>query len=459
MSTPLRTTLALAFCAVAALLAGCGEPTSSATFVTAPPGPADLGPATGLSTPPPGAVVFDLKYRPQTGGVDDLSYYSFWGYGGLDRETKTNVFLQDVRKKASGLHYVFNQVLAGRRWAAVECQGRQAHALYFDLNADGKLSENERIPPTRKTDRGVEFITPDFMQTAKGGGQRLCRVLLRVEFNEGSSEPNCMWSPAALMEGAATLDGRPARLLLYASEPGAGFDQYGHSSYSFLRGDQPRREPGRYVPRETLSSLIASESQFYHLTVEGRYSNGLPARVLLAKDTSPTGALAVKLVGSNALQASFSSLYLHGAEDDTIFLQLSASKEPLTLPAGAYVLDRGALSYGTSNRLDWEVTFSEGPVVTVKAGQVVEQALGRPTLRVRAIEERQRYNANAAEPATFNQGTRIYLEPRTLGLGGEVFGRFRQSTAARGAKTDRPPRITITGPDGKELLSKKMEYG
>jgi hypothetical protein len=27
------------------------------------------------------------------------------------------------------------------------------------------------------------------------------------------------------------------------------------------------------------------------------------------------------------------------------------------------------------------------------------------------------------------------------------------------AKTDRPPRITITGPDGKELLSKVMEYG
>jgi hypothetical protein len=349
--------------------------------------------------------------------------------------------------------------LTGRNWAAVEYRDRQAYALYFDLNADGKLSENERIPPTRKMNQGVEFITPDFVQPAEDGRQTLCRVLLNVDFYGGSDQPNCMWSPAALMEGSAALGDRPARLLLYANEPGGGFDRYGRSSYSLLLGDEAKPEPGRYVPRERLSSLIASEGQFYHLTLEGRYSNGLPARVLLAKDTSPTGALAVKLVGSNALQATFSSLYLHGAEDRTVFLHLSASKEKLTLPAGAYVLNNGMVSYGTSNRQDWQVTFSQGPRATVEAGQVSEQPLGQPTLRVRAINERERYTGKATESATFKKGTRIYLEPRIVGRGGEVFGRFRQSTAAKGDKTDRPPRITITGLDGQELLSKTMEYG
>ena len=459
MSTPLRTTLAGAFCAAAVvLLPGCGGPIHT-TFVPAPPGPADLGTATGLSTPPPEAVVFDLKYRPQTGGADDLSYHSFWGYGGSDSETKTNLFLRDVRQKASSLHCVFNHALTGRKWAAVEYHRRQPCALFFDLNADSKLSENERIPPTRKTDQGVEFITPDFMQPAKGGGQTLCRVLLQVNFYPGSSEPNCMWSPAALMEGSATLGDRPARLVLYSSEPGGGFDQCGHSSYSLLLGDQARPEPGQYVPRERLSSLIASEGQFYRLTFQGHYSNGLPARVLLVKDTSPTGTLAVKLVGSNALQATFSSLYLHGAEDETIVLHLSASKEKLTLPVGAYVLDSGTVSYGTSNRQNWEVAFSQGPRATLEADQVFEQPLGQPTLRVRAINERERYTAEVTESATFKKGTRIYLEPRIVGQGGEVFGRFRQKTAAKGQMADRPPRITITGPDGKELLSKTMEYG
>lgn len=459
MNTPLRVTVVLTFCAaVAILLPGCGG-SSSITCVAAPPGPADLGPATGLSTPPPEAIVFDLKYRPQTGGANDIAYHAFYGYGGSDAETRTDPFLQQVRKKASSLHYVCNFASTGRKWAAVEYHRRQACALYFDLNADGKLSENERILPTRKADQGVEFITPDFVQPTEGGGQTLCRVLLRVDFYKGSSEPNCMWSPAALLDSPATLNGRPARLLLYASSPGGGFDQYGRSSYSLLLGDQAKVVADGYIPREMLSSLIASEGQFYRLTLQGHYSNGLPARVLLAKDASPTGALAVKLVGSNALQATFSSLHLRGAEDKTIFLRVGASKERLTLPQGAYVLDSGVVSYGTSNRQDWEVSFTEGPCATVKAGEVFEQALGQPTLRVRAIKERDRYTSDPAESATFKRGTPLYLEPRILGQGREVFGRFRQGTPAGGDKTDRLPRITITGPDGKQLLSKVMEYG
>ena len=459
MNKSLRIAVVGAFCAaVAILLPGCGGPTST-TFVAAPPGPADLGPATGLSTPPPDVAVFDLKYRAETGGPDDISYRSFWGYGGSLAESRTNSFLEDVRKKASRLAYEYNRALTGREWAAVEYDGSQARALFFDLDADGKFSENERIPPTRGADRGVQFITPDFEQPVEGGGQTLCRVLLQVDFYAGRSEPNCMWSPAALLEGAATLNGQPARLLLYASNPGGGFDRFGRSRFSLLLGDRAQPEPGRYLPREALSSLIANNGQFYHLTLEGRYSNGLPARVLLARDTTPTGSLAVKLVGSNALQATFSSLYLQGAEDKTIFLRLSTSKEELTLPAGAYVLDSGAVSYGGSNRQDWEVSFTGGPRATVKAGQVAEQALGQPTLRVRAVNERQRYNSRATESATFKKGTRIYLEPRIVGQGGEVFGRFQQGTAARGRKTDRPPRITIADPDGKELLSKTMQYG
>jgi hypothetical protein len=459
MNKLLRVTAVPTLCAaLAILLPGCGRPTPT-TFVAAPPGPTDLGPATNLSTPPPEAIVFDLKYRPQTGGSNDIPYQAFYGYGGSDEETKTNFFLQDVRKKASSLDYVCNFALTGRKWSAVEYHGRRACALYFDVNADGKFSENERILPTRKADQGVEFITPDFMQPMEGGGQTLCRVLLQVNFYGGSDTPNCMWSPAALLEGATTLNGQPTRLLLYASNPGGGFDQYGRSSYSLLPGDQAKPVTGQYVPRETLSSLIASEGQFFHLTLQGRYSNGLPARVFLTKDTSPTGAIAVKLVGSNTLQATFSSLNVYGAEDKTIVLRISTSKEKVTLPVSEYVLDSGIVTYGAQNRQDWEVSFSGGPRATVKAGEVLELALGRPTLRVRAINERDRYTSSAAESATFKQGTQIYLEPRILGQGREVFGRFRHSTVAKGDKTDRPPRVTITGPDGKELVSKVMEYG
>lgn len=463
MKTLLRMTLAFASATTAVvLLSGCEEPpspTGPITLTPAPPGPGDLGPATGLSAAPPEAIVFDLKYRPETGRVGDIPYSSFWGYGGDEGESRTNSFLQAVRKKASQLHYECNDRLPGQQWSAIEYSGRQAIAFYFDLNADGQLSDNERILPTRSAGQGVDFITPDFVQTPEKGRQMLCRVLLRAEFYDSEPEPNCLWSPAALMEGAAKMDGRDARVLLFASEPGGVFDQYGRASYALLLDGESVGEQGGYFPRNTLSSLIKSGNNFYHLKLEGHYTNGLPARLVLTRDTSPTGSLAVKLVGSNALHATCSSLNLSGAEDKTIVLPCSSSKEKVTLPVGAYALDAGVLAYGTAARPDWEVAFSKGPCATVKAGEVTEKALGQPALRVRAVNERERYNSKGKETATFKKGTRIYLEPTIVGQAGEIFTRFRQGPPGRSDKGSRPPHITITGSDGKELLSKTMEYG
>ncbi len=455
----LRAILLSACCAaVVVWLAGCGE-APAPKCVLAPPGPTDLGPAIGLSAPPSNAVVFDLKYRAQTGEPGDISYHAYWGYGGSSEKAESNAFLQDVRRKASHLYYVQNPMFKGREWSAVEHRGRQASAFYFDLNANGKFEDNERIPPTRKTDQGFEFILPDFMQSV-GEGQSLCRVLLQVNFYSRGSEPNCMWGPAAVLEGTATINDQPGRLLLYVDRPGGAFDQYGSSDYSLLLGDAGKISPGQYVPREMLSTLICSEGEFYRLTVEGRRSNGLPARVLLVKDTSPTGTLAVKLAGSNVLQAGLTSLYLQGADDHNVHFRCDCSKDKLTLPVGTYAIVRGEASYGSSIARDWEVSFTGGPAAAIKAEEVCAVGLGQPTLKVRAIEERERYQSNPTESASFKQGTPIYLEPKIVGKGGEVFGRFRQATARSGNdKSDRPPRITITRADGKQLLSKVMEYG
>ncbi|HEY5910428.1 MAG TPA: hypothetical protein VJA21_07465 [Verrucomicrobiae bacterium] len=460
MKEPVRVLLLLTLgLAVVLTVPGCGGPPAT-TCVLAPTGPSELGPATGLSTPPPDTVVFDLKYVAQTGGPGDLQYRSFWGYGGSDAEAKTDPFLESVRQKASGLYYVQHPSFSGRKWAAVEHHRRQATAFYFDVNANGKLDENERIPPTRKTPQGVEFITPDFLTGAESSGARgLCRVLLQVNFWRGNSEPNCMWSPAALLEGTAKLNGQSARLLLFANGPGGQFDQFGSSDYSLLLGDQPTPNPAQYIPRENLSSLIANEGQFYRLTIEGRRSNGLPARVLLAKDTSPTGSLAVRFAGSNSLQASLTSLYLSGVNDKTVFFRIGGSRDKVSLPVGTYALDRGDASYGSSQTRDWEVSFTKGPWATIKDGEVFEVALGQPALKVRAIEEKDRYNSQAVECATFKRGTRIYLEPRIAGKNLEVFSRFRQPEGAGGRTVDRPPKITITDSSGKQLLSTTMEYG
>lgn len=438
--------------AVTAILAGCGRP-GPVTLNLAPPGPADLGPATGLSTPPSGAVVFDLKYLPQTGTKEDISYNSFWGFGNSTEGAKTNSFLQDVRQKASSLYYVQNPAFRSRRWAAVEYHNRRASAFYFDVNGDGKLQENERILPTRQAQQGLEFITPDFTQPLDEGGQVLCRVILAVNFY--GDEPNCMWSPAALLEGHATVNETPARLLLYANRPGGAFDQYGGSSFSLLFGDQQKF--AATIPRETLSSLVAHGDAFYRLSIEGRRSNGLPARVLLVKDTSAIGTLAVKLAGTNALQARLQNIYLNGVNDKTVHLRIDASKQKTPLPIGTYTLSSGVASYGESRDDEWQLSFTQGPWATIKTQEAAEVVLEQPTLKVRAVNESDRYNPEAVECASFKPGASIYLEPRITGKNLEVLSRFQQRQ--NGRYIARSPTITITSTDGKQLVSKAMEYG
>jgi len=94
-------------------------------------------------------------------------------------------------------------------------------------------------------------------------------------------------------------------------------------------------------------------------------------------------------------------------------------------------VDSGTASYGISDTQDWEVSFSEGPHATIQALQTVEVALGQPTIKVRAVEDRNRYNRQAAGKNAFKKGTRIFLEPKIVGAGGEVFGRFRQPRQSR----------------------------
>ena len=262
-----------------------------------------------------------------------------------------------------------------------------------------------------------------------------------------------------MMEGVGKIDGREARVLLFAGEPGGVFNQYGRSSYALLLGGQTVPKETHYFPRNTLSSLIKSGDAFYHLKLEGTYSNGLPARLVLTRDTSPTGSLAVKLVGSNALHTTCTAFNLSGTRDKTIVLPFSSIKEQVTVPAGAYTLDGGVLAYGTGNRPDWEVSFSKGPSTFIRAGETNEQALGLPILHVRAINEQERYGSRAKEMTSFKQGTRIYLEPKIVGQAGEILTRFRQGPADRSNRSYRTPHITITGPGDKEFLSKAMEYG
>lgn len=457
--------LLLVFCLVAVVFAllvvfvvrkrASASPEQFVTLALAPPAEEDSGPVPALPEPPAGAIVFDLKYRPETGAQDDLQYHSFWGFGGSD--DPKDPFIQEARKRAKKLRVVDNFELPGRQRAGVECEGRKAVAFYFDLNADGKLTDNERILPTRKTGgTGVDFITPDFMLKGNDGREARFRVLLRAEFYGSNSEPNFMWSPACVLEGNATINGKPARMILFANGFSGAFERFGSASCAILLGESAKGTQN-YIPRERLSRLVRCEAQFYQMKLEGRRSSGHPARAVLTKDTSPIGGLAIKLASSNSLQTAVSHLSFVGANSPDVYFNLPDLNDKL--PVGAYRLENGTLRYGQKGPEEWQVTFSEGPAVTLVANEQTDVTLGEPTLAVRALDENKRYDRSAKGTTTFKKDARIFLEPKIVGKGNEVFTRFAHPGTQTSPNKSVPPKISITAADGKEVLAKTMEYG
>ncbi|HNQ87470.1 MAG TPA: hypothetical protein PKM73_02410 [Verrucomicrobiota bacterium] len=444
-----------------------GPPIEMAACVPAPPAVEDNAPPTGLTELPPGAIAFDLKYRPQTGQSDDLQYHSYWGFG--RNNEADNSFLQSVRKKAALVTPVHHAMLEGRQWSALAHHRRHVDALYFDLNANGQLEDNERIPPTRKADdRSVEFITPDFQHSYTRGNvsvdnataERVTfRVLLRVAFYGNGDEPNFMWSPAAMLEGTAAVEGKPVRIILFADGFGGQFDRFGSSQCALLPKDpQPGTPPPSvYIPREILSSLMPYNGRFYQVKLDGRRATGHPARAVLIPDTSPVGTLAVKLACAQPVPTRVRNLSLQGADNKTVFFSVN---DPIgKLPVARYNLSRGYLTYGKEDETNWTVSFSQGPVTTLLENQTVEVVLNQPKLEVRAVREQDRYNSDAKTATAFSKGTRIYLEPKIACAQKEILSRFGRLEGEHGRTVDTPPRIRITNAEGKELLAQSMEYG
>lgn len=418
--------------------------------------PAAVGsaqPAVALPELPAGAVVFDLRYRGLSGGKDDLAYNSWWGFGGP--QVKDTPFIAAVRRKAKQVQLVYNSYLKGSEWSALELKGGNATAFYFDLNADGKLTDNERVLPIHADNdpNNYDFVTPDFGIKSAAGAKRPFRLLMRARcYGDPRSPANCMWSPACVMEGTADFRGRSTKLILFVSDFSGDFAQFGRGAYALL-SEAPA--PASYVPREVLSRLINCEGQFYRLSLQGSCEKGKVLRVVLAKDTTPVGELAVKVNGAAALKAKVASLRLAGAEDNSIWFNVAQAQS--RLPAGVYRIDGGYLSFGAQRDDEWSVDFQEGPGLIIDPAHPSQVELGRPVVSVKAIDEKDRYTNNPKESASYRRGATVYLSRVVRGEKGELFGRFSEVSA--GQRSDKKPRIRILNADGKELLSKDMEYG
>lgn len=410
---------------------------------------------TDFPEPPPGAIVFDMKYRSLSGGKDELRYNSYWGFGQRANETP---FLADLKKNVKDFETVYNPDFKGAEWSAIEIKDKKAVALYIDLDANGKVSDNEKVLPIQAessaTTRLTEFVTPDFIMNTQDNREVPFRALLRVDRYDNQVRPNCMWSPSCVLEGTSTMNGQPAKLILFTNGFSGSFKDFGRSSLSLQAG---KEQTGNYVSKQTLSSIINHNGQFYNIEFNGCHEKDSTVRAILTEYTGDTGSLTTQLTGDASLKAKLSSASIAGSKDTTV--RFNIGSEQAKLPTGSYKLSSGYVNYSTENGDKWQLNFSEGPEFTIDADKTCKVELGKPVLSVSAVDENKRYQNDVKEQTVYSDGTNVYISRIIKGKSGELYGRFYQQTENSRSNNAIEPDIKIVDSEGKEVVATKIKYG
>ena len=405
---------------------------------------------TAFPEPPPGAIIFDMKYRGLSVEKNELRYNSYWSFGGGANDTP---FLSDLKKKIKDFETVYNPNFAGAEWSAVEIKDKKAVALYVDLDADGKVSNNEKIPPIQNSEiysnNRTDFVTPDFIMKTRENRQIPFRALLQVVFYEQQARPQCMWSPSCVLEGTSTINDQPVKLMLLTNGFTGSFKDFGRCSLYL--------QAGSYLSRDVLSSIINYDGKFYNINFNGHHGKNSAVRTILTEYTGDTGSLRAQLTGDTNLEAELSSAYVVGSKDTTV--QFNIESEQAKLPTGSYKLDRGYVYYNDKNGDKWRLDFKEGPEFTIDADKTCNLELGKPVLRISAVEENKRNRSDVKEQTVYPEGTNVYISRIIKGKEGELYGRFSQRQKGSPRQIDIQPELKIIDSEGKEVAAAKIKYG
>jgi hypothetical protein len=110
---------------------------------------------------------------------------------------------------------------------------------------------------------------------------------------------------------------------------GGSFTEFGQGSIMLFPAE---RKLEGYLSRSTLSSLIYHAGTFYRLKLQGAHAKDSTVRVVMEKDTTPTGQVAIDVAGPEGLKTRLTGVQLQGATDASIRLYLNAAQP--TLPWG-----------------------------------------------------------------------------------------------------------------------------
>ncbi len=406
-------------------------------------------------------VTFKVQYRGITGKKGDLRSYGGYGFG-TSREDDTP-FIAAVRAQTENELYISrNPYLTDRKMTAIEYKDKEVLYAYFDLNADGKLSKDEKLSPSdvdeanRRGDDTVAFLTPDFMVTDKQGQEVPFRVILWTSFYGDSTKPNITWSPMGLYEGVAKVDGEKMKFYLFPDFYSKSYMKFASSRYALVPTSKKKNE---YLSRRQLSSLIVHDKTFYRMKVKPVEGDNKTLSVSLAVDKSPRGKFAFKIHGKEDFKHRFNNATIRGAEDKTIYFSVSGGMNEL--PVGEYVVSSGYINYGKEKAEGHSTSFQNVPAFSIEVGKTATIELGKAQAKVQAVEVKNRYRGDKKYKTEFPEGTDVYVDVVFTGMAGETYRSFSREVKKENYTTneDYKAKLTIVDSENKEVVSEELEYG
>jgi hypothetical protein len=405
-------------------------------------------------------TTFELTYRGITGKEDDIDAMGGWGFGSDNLDSP---FVKAVKKNAENDIFVsHNPFLHDRQYTPIEYKDKEVLHAYFDLNADGELSDEERFSPvevserSRRGDDTTVFMTPDFTVTNEQGQKTPFRILLWVAFHGDSKEPNVTWSPMGVYEGVADLNGQPMKLYLFPDFSSQCYAKYARSRYGLVPTSQGKSD---YVPQATFSSLVVHDKRFYRMTLDEVNPSNQSIKISFIQDKTPCGKIALKVNGKEEFKYSLNHANLNGAEDGTVHFNIQKGMDQL--PVGDYTISYGSFAYGKEKPEGYSTSFQNVPAFAITKDRITTIELGKPEIKIQAVEENKRYHGDKTYKTEFSEGTAVYIDAAFVGIAKETYRGFdlqvqkENYTAHESIKA----RILITDSKGSEVVAKELEYG